>query len=59
MNHEGYKDPTAENAIKAATAPPEELKRAIKILKAVAKVYGYEITNRIILKDLKTGEEWR
>lgn len=68
MNHEGYQDQTAERAI-AYTAkvsraaqldrPPQEVSDLVHVIRDVARCCGYEITNRIYLKDRKTGKEWR
>jgi len=54
-NNEGYRDPTAGEAIYSADRRAEELSRCIKLIKAVAGLYGYEIQDRIVLKDRETG----
>lgn len=59
MNAEGYQDPTADKAIKRADKPPEQVSELIRTIKAVAALAGYEITNRIQLKDLKTGRTYK
>lgn len=58
MNAEGYKDPTADNAIKRADKAPERVAELVRVLKATAALAGYDITNRIHLKDQKTGRRY-
>lgn len=58
-NHEGYPDPTQGKAIREADKPPEEVSKAVEYLKGIASLMGYEVSNRIWLKDKKTGREWR
>jgi hypothetical protein len=59
MNCEGYKDPTAEKAIRKATQTPPEIMQVINMMKAVASVAGLDVIGRIQLKDRQTGKEWR
>lgn len=59
MNAEGYPDPTADKAIKKADKTPEQVNELIRTIKAVAALAGYEITNRIHLKDRKTGRKYK
>lgn len=59
MNSEGYSDPTADRAVKRADRPPQRVIDAIHVMRAVADVYGYDITNRIHLKDRKSGREYK
>ncbi|PNH18665.1 hypothetical protein B6K86_08695 [Lachnospiraceae bacterium] len=59
MNVEGYQDPTAEQAVRGASKAPEQVSELIRTFKAVAALAGYEITNRIYLKDQKTGRTYR
>lgn len=62
-NSSGCKDLTAYNAIKNATK--EELdgdKKAndlIRAIKALARGFDFETINRIAIKDIKTGKEYR
>ena len=58
-NSEGYPDPTAGKAIKEADKQPEEVSKVVEYLKGIASLMGYEVSNRIWLKDKKTGREWR
>lgn len=62
MNGEGYKDPTAEKAIKRAEKekrPPKSILELVYVLKNVASLTGYDIIGRIHLRDRRSGEEWR
>lgn len=58
-NSEGYSDPTAGQAITEADTPPKTVSELVKAFKSIAGLAGYEITNRIWLKDKETGREWR
>lgn len=58
-NGEGYVDPTAAAAIKEADRHPEEVSRLVKLLKYLADWNGFEIANRVWLRDKKTGREYR
>ena len=58
-NGSGYKDPTAEKAIKNAMRHKERVLKVIKTLQSVAHLAGFEIVGRIILRDKETGKEWR
>lgn len=58
-NAEGYRDPTAGKAIQKADRPPEDVSRMIELIKEFANLCGYDITNRIWLRDRKTGREYR
>lgn len=57
-NSEGYSDPTAYNAIRAAV-PPKEIDKMVSTFKNIASLLGYTIENRIIFRDKRTGKEWR
>lgn len=62
-NSEGYYDPTAFYGMKSMVS--EESKEAKKVhrlvnqLKDLAEENGFVITNRIVLKDKKSGKEFR
>lgn len=58
-NKEGYTDLTASKAIKKADAYPEKVTKTISLLKCIADWSGFEITNRIWLKDKDSGREYR
>lgn len=56
MNHEGYKDPTADKAVRRASRMPKAIYAVFKVLNEVASLHGLEI---IGLRDKKTGKVWR
>ena len=58
-NKEGYPDPTAGDAIREADRPPEDLCRAIRLMKFAADCLGFEVVGRIVLRDAETGRVWR
>ncbi|HJB08010.1 MAG TPA: hypothetical protein H9716_09135 [Candidatus Enterocloster faecavium] len=58
-NKEGYLDPTAGDAIREADRPPEDLSRAIRLMKFAADCQGFEVIGRIWLRDKKTGMEYK
>ena len=58
-NGEGYPEPTAGDAIRAADRQPEKVSELVKLLKYLAEWSGFEVTNRIWLRDKKTGREYR
>lgn len=58
-NKEGYPDPTASTAIRAADRQPEKVTRVIELMKYIAEWSGFEVTNRIWLRDKETGREHR
>lgn len=55
FNSEGYPDPTAYGVIKDENALEAKLGFLIKVLKFTANEAGFDIINRIELKDRKTG----
>ena len=55
-NHEGYRDPTAGEAIKKASRMPQHIWNVYRMLEAAAGIAGLEI---IGIRDRKTGKEWR
>lgn len=59
-NAEGYSDPTAYQAIRNIEREDEE--RFHKLLKAIfniCELSGFQVDERIVLRDLKTGKVWR
>ena len=58
-NGSGYTDPTAAQAIKNISEREKKVYKLIKTIKAIAELAGYEIEERIVLRDKATGEEWR
>ena len=60
-NQEGYADPTATIAV-GRVAKEAADKRAydlIKVLKYIIKGAGFELTERVQVKDTKTGRVYR
>lgn len=55
MNHEGYPDPTAEQAIRNYNRLTHKEKDALYHLKQIASLLGFEI---ICVKDKRTGKEY-
>lgn len=58
-NAEGYPDPTEGEAIRRADRPPEDLSRAIRLMKFAADCLGFEMVGRIVMRDTETGRVWR
>ena len=58
-NGSGYMDPTAYRALKNVSEDEKKVSKLVKTLQAVAHLAGYEIEGRIVLRDRKTGREWR
>lgn len=59
MNAECYKDPTAEQAIHNAMRAPSDVMQVINMMKAIAGVAGFDVVERIHLRDRTTGKEWK
>lgn len=58
-NGSGCADPTAEQAIKNITEKEMRVSKVVKTIKAVAHLAGFEVEERIVLRDKATGELWR
>lgn len=62
-NIEGYIDPTAYAALQKTLSEREDrdarVQRLIKSLKEIIDQSGYDLLNRIELKDRKTGRYYR
>lgn len=56
MNHEGYRDPTADQAVRNAEKIPRRIKDVMRAMNAVASLHGLEI---VTVRDRKTGRKWR
>jgi len=59
MNSEGYRDPTADKAVKHTDHTPEPVMKVIYLLRDIAGLAGFEIVGRICLRDKTTGKEYR
>lgn len=55
LNASGYRDPTAEHAIRKADRAPYEITELVEVIKKIAGAYGYEVEGRITFKDKKTN----
>lgn len=55
-NNEGYPDPTAGKAVRAAGRMPTHIYNAFCVLNNTAGLLGLEITS---IRDRKTGKEWK
>ena len=58
-NPEGYRDPTAYDAIKNITDEEEKVAALIGIIKSLLRICGFEPIRRIEIRSLKTGREYR
>lgn len=62
-NSEGYFDPTAyeglKNVIQEENALDKEVNTLIKVLKFIISRSGFELINRIELRDIKTRREFK
>ena len=68
MNQEGYKDPTAEEAVAKVMKEYRAVNSAdrtavisylMRLYRKAASDAGFEITNRIIFRDKESGKEYR
>ena len=60
-NNEGYNDPTAYEAIKRidSNKDKERVKKLIGCIYRICELSGFELTNRVELRDVNTGREWK
>lgn len=58
-NASGYRDITAEKAIRSADHTPRELPELVDVIKKIAGAYGYDIEGRIAFQDRKTKIVYR
>lgn len=58
MNREGYRDPTADTAVRTVSEDEMRLNLVITICKAAAKLGGFKIMKRIELLDIRNGKNW-
>lgn len=65
-NGEGYPDPTAYEAIAKADLDialerqaEERFKALLYVIKDICKIAGFELEERVVLKDTRTGKVWR
>lgn len=62
-NAEGYADPTAyygtKQIVKEETGAEHRANQLIKVLKFIIHSCGFELIERVKIKDVKTGREFR
>ena len=56
MNHEGYRDPTADRAVRKADKMPKHIRKIFDALNTVVSVEGIKVTE-ITVKH--TGRKWK
>lgn len=63
QNKEGYADPTAYHGLKPIIKEDDEQQKRVNtlifVLKYITRLAGFELLNRIEIKDRKTGREYR
>lgn len=63
QNKEGYPDPAAYEGLKPIIREGEEQQRRLNnlifVLKYIIRLAGFELLNRIELKDKRNGREYR
>lgn len=63
LNAEGYADPTAYYGMKETVKEEYESDKRtydlVKVLKYIIRMSGFELINRIQLKDIKSGREYK
>lgn len=58
-NAEGYSDPTAYEAIKSADADDERFHKLLNTIFTICELSGFDLEERIVLKDTQSGKVWR
>ena len=62
-NSEGYADPTAYEGMKGIIREESEAEKRVhdlvKVLKYIINAAGFELSERVQLKDKKTGREYK
>ena len=62
-NSEGYKDPTASDAVGHLTAEERKTRKTLQFIRTAAQLMakgaGYELTGRLGFRDPHTGREYR
>ncbi len=62
-NAEGYKDPTAYEGMKPIIQEEQRQQKRVNdlifVLKFIINLAGFDLLNRIEIKDRKTGREYR
>lgn len=58
-NPEGYRDPTAYDAIRNITDEDEKVAILIGIIKSMLRICGFELIRRVEIRSLRSGREYR
>lgn len=58
-NGSGYYDPVAKEAMVNADKELQRIGRLIDTIKYICRLAGFDVEDRIVLKDRKTGKVWR
>lgn len=62
-NAEGYPDPTAYNGLKPVIREEDEQQKRVNtlifVLKYIIRLAGFELLNRIEIRERKSGREFR
>ena len=53
-NASGYRDVTAEKAIRSADHTPRDIAELVEVIKIISGAYGYDVEGRIAFQDKKT-----
>ena len=56
MNQEGYRDPTAEKAMREYNRMPHSMREALNAVQAIASLVGFEVTE---VRDKRTGKNYK
>lgn len=58
-NCEGYNDPTAYEAMKNLSEEERKFHKLLRTIYTICELSDFEIGERIVLKDKKTGRIWK
>ena len=58
-NGSGCLDMTAHDALENIERDEKRVKKLISIIHGICTISGYRVENRIILRDVESGREWR
>lgn len=58
-NQEGYEDPTAYDALRNIDSEKIRVDKLLRVIFMLCDLVGYDVKERIILVNKKTGREWR
>ena len=58
-NKSGYNDPTAYAATKPSTEEEQRVGELVKVLKYIIRTAGFDLINRVELRERKTGRTYR